>query len=165
MNDISSYILTIAGIVLISVVVELVMPDGQMNKYIKSVFSFFIVGVLIAPLPSILSNKNLVSVFETGEYQLQEDYIYSLNCSKIEIMEKEEEGYLQEQGYKNVDLIFTAKNLYDSELQIEKLTIILKNLIIEEKAERKDINEFKFYLSQRYSDKFDIGGGNIIYEM
>ena len=39
MNNISSYILTIAGIVLISVVVELVMPDGQMNKYIKSVLS------------------------------------------------------------------------------------------------------------------------------
>jgi len=165
MNNISSYILTIAGIVLISVVVELVMPDGQMNKYIKSVFSFFIVGVLIAPLPNILSNKNIISVFETGEYQLQESYIYSLNCSKIEILEKEEEGYLLEQGYKNVDLIFTATNLYESELRIDKVTIILKNLIIEKKAEHKDINEFKLYLSQRYTDKFDLGGGSIIYEM
>ncbi len=165
MNSISSYILTIAGVVLISVIVELVMPDGQMNKYIKSVFSFFIVGVIIAPLPNILSNKNLTSVFEVGEYQLQEDYLYALNCSKIEILQGEEEEFLMKQGYKKVKLVFYAKDLYNSELKIDKVKINLKNLIIEQNVEHKDINEFKFYLSQRYTDKFDIGGGSIIYEM
>ena len=85
----SNYILSIAGIILISIVVELVISEGALSKHIKSIFSFFTLAVIIAPLPTLLAKDNLSSVFEFSEYELQEGYIYTLNNSRLETMAKD----------------------------------------------------------------------------
>ncbi len=164
MNSVSSYILTIAGVVLISVVVELALPDGQMSKYIKSIFSFFIIGVIIAPLPSLLSSKNVSSIFDYSEYQIQDGYIYSLNTSKLNTLEIEEEKFLMEEGYANVDIEITAEDLNVAELVVKNIYVNFDNLIIEDFALHKDIDEIKIYLENRYMDKFDLLQGSVIYD-
>ena len=50
LSDISSWIMSIAGIICLSVIVELVLPDGQLNRYIKGIFSFIILLVIISPI-------------------------------------------------------------------------------------------------------------------
>lgn len=60
MSDISIWILSIAGVIVLSVVVDLVMPNGSTSKFIKNIFAFVIVIVIISPIVSFLSNKNLV---------------------------------------------------------------------------------------------------------
>lgn len=164
MNNVSSYILTIAGVILISVVVELVLPDGQMSKYIKSIFSFFIIGVIISPLPSLLSIKNVSSIFEYNDYQIQEGYISFLNNSKLETLEVEEEKFLCENGYLNVDIELKGEDLSTADLIIKNVYVNFDNLIIEDFAKHKDIEEIKAYLNQRYMDKFDLMQGSVIYE-
>ena len=39
-STLSAWILSIAGIVLLSVLVELILPAGSMSKYIKGIFAF-----------------------------------------------------------------------------------------------------------------------------
>ena len=56
MSSVSAWILSIAGIICISVLLELIMPEGQMNKYIKNIFSFVIVLVIILPLPKLINS-------------------------------------------------------------------------------------------------------------
>ena len=47
----TSYILSIVGIVFLGVLVDVIMPDGEMNKYVKGVFSIIALCVIINPLP------------------------------------------------------------------------------------------------------------------
>ena len=47
MSEISVYLLTIVGVVFLMVVIELVLPDSKVSKYIKSIFAIFIVVVII----------------------------------------------------------------------------------------------------------------------
>ena len=165
MESLSSYVLTITGVILVSVVVELVIPDGQINKYIKNVFSFLVIGVIIAPLPGFVSNKNVTSIFEVGQYEIQDEYIYALNCSKLKVMQNEEEAFLSNQGYKQIELIFHTTDMYSSDLNIDKITIDLTDMVIGETAEYKNLNDVKVFLCQRYVERFDIKEDNVIYEV
>ena len=56
-GELSNWILSIAGIICLSVVLELILPEGQLNRYIRGVFSFIVVLVILLPIPKLL-NKN-----------------------------------------------------------------------------------------------------------
>ena len=85
----SAWILSIAGVCMMSVVVDLVLPSGQTAKYIKNIFGYIIVLVIIWPLPSIVKgNFDFGSIFESQEIVLQEDFIYQVNRDKLTSIEK-----------------------------------------------------------------------------
>ncbi len=85
LTTLSGWILSIAGVICISVIVELVMPDGQMNSYIKKILSFIIVLVIILPLPKLLKTEiDLNNIFDYSEnIEVDKDYLYQLNLNKI----------------------------------------------------------------------------------
>ena len=96
-ESISTWIVSIAGIVCLSVLVELLLPEGQMNRYIKGIFSFIIVFVIISPLPKLLNQDiDISNVFNFEQsFEIDEDYLYQLNLDKLnrlkETIEKETE--------------------------------------------------------------------------
>lgn len=47
MSSFSVWVLSIAGICVLSVLVELVLPEGQTRKYIKAIFSFLLLLLLL----------------------------------------------------------------------------------------------------------------------
>mgnify|MGYP005805768403 FL=1 len=57
-STLSAWILSIAGVVLLSVLVELILPSGSMSKYIKGIFVFIIMFVILSPVPTLL-NQNI----------------------------------------------------------------------------------------------------------
>ena len=76
-SSVSSWILSIAGIVIISVIVELILPEGSINKYIRSIFSFLVVFVIVAPLPALVGKKfDYSQIISQEEFTLQEDYLF-----------------------------------------------------------------------------------------
>ena len=79
-ENLSNWILSIAGIVCLSVIVELILPEGQMNKYIKGVFSFIIVLVIIMPIPNLLKKEyNFSEILDENVFEVDEDYLYQIN--------------------------------------------------------------------------------------
>ena len=50
MNGVSAWILSITGIILVSLVVEIILPNGKTNNLIKSIVSIFSVLIIISPL-------------------------------------------------------------------------------------------------------------------
>lgn len=141
--SVSSWILSIAGIVIVSVLVELVMPEGQMNKYIKSVFSFIIVLVIILPLPKILNKEiNLSSQIAYEEIKIQDNYIYNVNLSKISTLTKDINNDLIKQGYNNINLSISA-NLNDEKMEYRAIYVNLRNLVISDENKHKNIIEIK----------------------
>ena len=76
MGIVSAWLLSIAGVVILSVLAEFVLPEGQMNRYTKVIFSFVILLVIIMPLPKLLGKEFDISKFFGGANDtLQEDYL------------------------------------------------------------------------------------------
>ena len=63
MGAVSAWLLSITGVILLSVLAEFVLPEGQMNKYTKVIFSFVILLVIIMPLPKLFGKDFDISKF------------------------------------------------------------------------------------------------------
>lgn len=76
MSALGGWILSILGVALIGAVVDLVLPSGRMNKYVKSVFAAVTVLIVILPLPNLVKNGCRKENFIFGEdVPLQEEYL------------------------------------------------------------------------------------------
>ena len=91
---------------------EFVLPEGQINKYTKVIFSFVILLVIIMPLPSLFGKDfSLDKFLGTGQAQIQDDYIYQTNIDKLNALTEdvsrkvEKEGLLKVQIFINADVL------------------------------------------------------------
>lgn len=137
MNSISSWVLSIAGICLLSVIIDIAMPDGKTNNIIKQVFSYVIILVVILPLPKIV-NKNInLDVFEEIEFEIQENFIYNLNQSKLDMWQNNIDNTLNNKGIYGAVVSISA-NIFEEEMKIKAVYVDLYNTVISE--ENKNIN-------------------------
>lgn len=82
-----SYVLSIAGIVLVIAAVTIISPSGKMGKFIKGAGRLFILAVMVAPFATLFGEKK-DSFFHTEEINTDENYL--LHCVQI-LSEKDEE--------------------------------------------------------------------------
>ena len=141
MNGISSWIMAVVGISVLGVLVDLVMPDGQTKKYIKGVFAFIVVLVIISPLPSLLNKEfSINDIFEENAIVIQEDFVYQVNRDRLETLENMIEADLKEQGITNVSIKISA-NIFTNKMKIEAVFVDLSQVVINQNLEHIDINE------------------------
>ncbi len=141
MNGISSWIMAVVGISVLGVLVDLVMPDGQTKKYIKGVFAFIVVLVIISPLPSLLNKEfSINDIFEENAIVIQEDFVYQVNRDRLETLENMIEADLKEQGISNVSIKISA-NIFTNKMKIEAVFVDLSQVVINQNLEHIDINE------------------------
>lgn len=140
MSDISIWILSIAGVIVLSVVVDLVMPNGSTSKFIKNIFAFVIVIVIISPIVSFLSNKNLVldDFFKEKSIVVQDEFIASVNRQLLDKMEEDIQKTLKANGINNVQVGFSA-DIFQNELKIEQISVDLSQIVIDEKISHINI--------------------------
>lgn len=130
----TAWILSIAGVTILSVVVDLILPSGQTAKYIKNIFAFVMILVIISPLPALIKgNFNVNDIFESEEIVLQEDYIYQVNRDKLTALEKEITSSLEEKGIKNVVVTINA-DIFQIEMKILEVNVDLSDLVIDENS-------------------------------
>lgn len=164
LSDISSWIMSIAGIICLSVIVELVLPDGQLNRYIKGIFSFIILLVIISPIPSLLGKSfDFSNIFDYGDVQVDEDYIYQLNLDRINLVKGEIEDDIKESGYQNV-VIYINCDIFDNAMQFKSIFVDLKNIVITENAEHTNITKIKEEITSIIKSHVDIDEEAILYD-
>lgn len=88
MNTLGAWILSILGIVIIGAVIDLVLPSGKMNKYIKSIFAAVTILVIVLPLPNLLKNGCDADNFIINpDIKFDENYLdYSENIKKNHVI-------------------------------------------------------------------------------
>ncbi|MBQ8426622.1 MAG: hypothetical protein IJX16_02545 [Clostridia bacterium] len=124
------WIFSIGATVLLVSIITLILPDGKIGKFIKSIFSILILMVTIKPLISIdKSNINYESIFDVVDIKVQENYInytfeerkksYEYSCQEI----------LIDLGIENaiVEIIYENSNM---EFKILSVKINLINSVI-----------------------------------
>lgn len=139
MSSISAWVLSIAGIICLSVLVELIMPDGNMSKYIKMIFSFVIIFVIISPVPKLLNKElEINSIFQYEDFELQKDYLYQINIYKLEEIQNCIEDDILKCGYEEVNVSISA-DVFQEKLEFNAVYVDLSDLVISQNAMHKDI--------------------------
>lgn len=137
--NISAWILSIAGVSVLSILIDLFLPNGETNSHIKTVFNYVIIFVIIAPLPSLIkSDFDTSSIFTESEIVLQEDYIYQLNRDKLTMLETSMEKELDDRGLKYVDISISA-DIFTTVMKIETIYVDFSSLVIVGDEEHIDI--------------------------
>lgn len=140
MEAISGYILNIVGIIMLGVLINIIMPEGNMSKYINNIFALFVVFVIISPIPSLLNYElSLEQIVSDSSAQIDESLMYVINAQTVEQLELSLECVLEDYGYAELDFKVDA-NIFESPLIIQKITIDLSNLVIN--SELTHINKY-----------------------
>lgn len=165
MSSLSAWIMQIAGISVISVLVDLMMPNGQTKKYIKGVFAFIIIFVIISPIPALINKEiNIDDIFQE-EIELQDEYIYQINRNRLSAYEKSIINDLKREGISGVEININA-NIFTSDMEINAVFVDLSQVVINENIQHIDINELVKSSILKYitidEDKiiFDSSGSN-----
>ena len=136
----TGYILSILGIVVAGVFIDIIVPSGSINKYIRGIYSIFVVAVLVSPIMKLLNKTNDFTI-KYEDYNLNTDllsYIYTMRATSLETnMEKA----LTEEGFSNIDIILNF-SIENDELQYNSCEINLKNLVIS--SDKQHINKYEF---------------------
>lgn len=144
LSAISSWLISITGIICLSVVVELVLPEGQINRYIKGIMSFLVTLIIVLPLPKLLNSKkdysNIIDFEES--ISVDKDYLYQLNLDKANSLKEDIEAEISRLGYENVD-VYISCDIFESQMTFSTIFVDINNLVITENAEHKDILKIK----------------------
>ena len=124
MASFSSWILSIAGIVLTGVLIDLILPNGQTNKYIKSIFSIFVIFVTISPLINLINKDIDLNTLVNSQIQIDQNYIEHINNSRVLALNKSITNEAEKYGLNGIDIEFIIDEKTTT-LKIEKVNIYL----------------------------------------
>ena len=109
MSAFGAWALSIVGVVLIGLLIDIVMPEGQTNKYVKSVFAVMTVFVIAAPLPKLLSGSlDLGEIFgDSASYEIDNSFLEALNRQKVAALKERAAAAFTAAGYAGVEYAVT----------------------------------------------------------
>ena len=134
MDTVSSWVLSLVGVVIITALVEIIMPEGNVGKYVKGILVLFTIFVMVSPI----TNISIGSLF-LGDYQitLDGDYLEGVNAEKVSYYISQIEERLVVGGYEKVGVNVDWENI-DGELKINNIYVDLCNAVI--KVDKSNID-------------------------
>lgn len=135
MSAVSSWVLTIVGVIIITVIVEITMPDGNTNKYIKGILVIFTVFVMVSPI----TNLNIFESIKNSDYdiKLDDSYLGDVNSQIANEYKIIIESKLKTNGYENVTVDIDLKD--DEKLEIDAVFVYLCDLVLKSNDESINI--------------------------
>ena len=131
MSEISKWLISILSVVISGVLVDLLLPNGKLNGFIRAIFGFLAVTIIISPLPSIinreLSFENVI--YNYGATQIDQDYVDSSIKNIITNLENATEQELKNEGFENVNVVISYI-IENYKYTIKKVSLDIKNLVI-----------------------------------
>ena len=73
------WVVTVAGIAILSVLCDVILPEGQTRKYVKTVFGVVVTLVIVQPLIGLFSEGSLFSFSSEKADEIQQQYIESVD--------------------------------------------------------------------------------------
>ncbi|MDR0850291.1 MAG: stage III sporulation protein AF [Christensenellaceae bacterium] len=129
MGAISIWLLSIVGVILITVMVEIIIPEGQMNKYIKGVLSIITVFVVVLPLPYLSVDKLDFGRFFNSSVDVDDRFIENLNRQKILEYENIIERTLAQNGFNGAS-VEVLGDLTKPNMKIDTVNVNLALLVL-----------------------------------
>lgn len=123
----AGWLMGIVGVVALGVLLDILLPSGEINKYIKGIFGIVVVFVIVAPLPKLF-DKNVEDYLipKDGIVEYDEDYVNKINEQRNE--EREAKLLVSLNNIctvERVSITYSKKDYYD--ISAVKLTISRAN--------------------------------------
>ncbi len=181
MDFLTDWITNILLFILLAVVVELLLPQTSLQKYVKMVIGLLLISIILNPIFKLFSsdledllknanvlfekdvNTNIENSIENQKVDIQADQnAYILEQTAVQLVEMTEKELMDTFNYqfRNVELIVDEN--YGSYLQPED---VMENLLsiqvslqeaAEEKPVVKQIDEVRINLSEPYETEFKL---------
>ena len=136
----TGYVLSILGVVLAGVMIDIIMPSGTINKYIKSLYGIFVLAVIISPAIKFLS-KNQDFDLNYVEYEVNQSLLNYINNQKVVEMTNKIKLDLKNGGFYDIDIKLNYSTS-DNILTINSCEANLKKLSIS--SDKQHINKYEF---------------------
>ncbi len=107
MDWIREWILQIAGVIILSAVCDVIMPDGAMKKYVKPILGFILIFTIIRPVTGVTTGKLSADALQETLYPTAEIIQTAEDVQRENILKLYEENI----GKKFKDVIQTKYNL------------------------------------------------------
>ena len=147
-----SWLLNVVGIVFAGAILDMVMPDGKTNKFIKHVFSVFVLYVIISPILSLKFDLQDVSGTSSN-------LLYFNNFEKIESLQDELCSDFESSGIQNCNLIINA-NYFDENCSVSSVYVDIVNA---EYGSNLSVNEVKEIIVSHIVNKLNVGVEDIVF--
>lgn len=148
-----AYVLSVAGAVLLSAVLAIIVPSGKTGKFIKGISKVFVLSVLISPFFGLLKGKTPSFSSKTA---FQNDVSYFSACANLleEEDSKEIQTLLREKFEADFE-VTTKRSAVD--LSLKKITVKLLSFGINEQGGHIDIvSNVQAYLEKRYGCETEV---------
>lgn len=123
-----NWAISVVGTVLLTVLADVILPDGQTNKYVKTALSVVVILAMLAPVVKI-ADGSLSFVSYDKQYQAQSQYLYMVEQKQESEIEQRLISELAKSGYKNC-IVEAEATLNEQGLAIDKISVNLKNAVI-----------------------------------
>ena len=140
MSAISTWVLSIVGIIILSILVDLILPSGKTSSFIKNIFGYLIIVVILSPVFTFFTSKefSVNDLFDKENVQIQDGFVASVNRQFLDNAEKAIEKACEEEGFRFVEVGIEA-DIFENQLIINQISVNLKFVVIEDKAKNKNI--------------------------
>ena len=143
----SGWVLSVTAVVCLTVLLDIIMPDGQMKKYVKGIVSIIVIFVIVTPLASLAVGKFDLT---KGNITIDSDMLESLESTSDRYRETQLESMLSEDG-------ITADVKIVSENGKKKVEVIIKNQVLSE----NEMNILKQKVSKTVAEFLDIDDSDV----
>lgn len=140
-----SWIYNIIGVVFIGILFDILLPINKINKFMKCIFSVFVLYSIITPVLNMVSNNNISDVFESTSTEIDINFINQLNASKNDTYEKLIQNAIENEGILNVD-VEILNNLENDTYEISIVEINLLNCVLIDN--KTNINKYEVITKQ-----------------
>lgn len=144
-----AWLLKITGVIALSTLSSLLIPNGQTKKYVKGIFALITLFVLVSPLPKLLKSdfSGFSNAFDTvSELEIDETFLYGVATNAYKTQERNIEKFLKEKGIE-AKVKFVVKSETSSE--IDYVNVILSDKSFErDKSNSIDIGALKNEISK-----------------
>lgn len=144
-----AWLLKITGVIALSTLSSLLIPNGQTKKYVKGIFALITLFVLVSPLPKLLKSdfSGFPNAFDTAsELEIDETFLYGVATNAYKTQERNIEKFLKENGI-DAKVKFVVKSETSSE--IDYVNVILSDKSFErDKSNSIDIGALKNEISK-----------------
>lgn len=170
MSSFNSWIQGIIVAVVITTIIEMILPNGNNKKYVKMMLGVYVVFSIISPIINKITNNQfeLTSIINIDKYKkefetmeansksstIEETNYKNINSLYISSLEKDMKSKLKDKGYRLEKVQIDIEN--DGTYQIKKL----KMKIVLEKNETKENNMNISIINEIKIDNIEIGRDN-----
>ena len=97
----STWLLGIAGVVVVGALIEVLLSDSSVHKFIRSIYAFFVLFVIAQPIPGFFRNT-LSSLEAGGGLRLDSELIERINTQTAAALQRNAHLALEAAGFEGV---------------------------------------------------------------